>query len=442
MSVGFRSVCGVREREAPNPGQSQAHALVLEVRAAFADEHAAQVRQVELIERLCRAFSAVDASGPVIPGQERRLPTGADGTPLVAEHLVTELAPQLRMSIESAWGLVSESMNLVHRHPLLWAATREGRLRVWQARTIARLTASAGLSAAAAGWVDARIDPALGRLAWGRLKRRLAGLIVRADTELAARKAAKAQAERFVRVRYLGDGTSLLTARADAADALRFSRMLDQVAGQLALGGSTDEHEVLRAEALGVLADPEQAVALLAGPDGEPGGATRRRRQTAELVVHYAPGENVGRCEELGPVLAEQVREWLGHDRVIVRPVIDLADNPSVDAYEIPNEIARIVRWRHAFDVFPWSARSSTGLDLDHTQPFQHGPGKPGGQTNPNNLGPLARRPHRAKTHSGWQVAQPLPGVFEWRSPLGFRYRVDASGSHELTADLHWPRAG
>lgn len=103
-------MCGVRERGAPNPGQSQAHALVQEVRAAFADEHAAQARQVELIERLCEAFSAVDASGPVIPGQERLLPTGADGTPLVAEHLVTELAPQLRMSIESAWGLISESM--------------------------------------------------------------------------------------------------------------------------------------------------------------------------------------------------------------------------------------------------------------------------------------------------------------------------------------------
>lgn len=192
-----------------------------------------------------------------------------------------------------------------------------------------------------------------------------------------------------------------------------------------------------------MLAEPKQAIALLAGPDGEPGGTpSRRQRRTAELVVHYAPGEGVGRSEELGPVLAEQVREWLGHDRVIVRPVIDLADNPSVDAYEIPDEIARIVRWRHPFDVFPWSDRSSKGLDLDHTQPFQHGPGRPDGQTTRTTSHPLSRRPHRAKTHSGWQVAQPLHGVFEWRSPLGFRYRVDASGSHELTADLHWPRAG
>ena len=93
-------------RETP----SQARALVLEVRAAFDQEHAAQVRQVELIDQLCRASRHWTPPGPAIPGQERLLPTGADGTPLVAEHLATELAPQLRVSIESAWALISEAI--------------------------------------------------------------------------------------------------------------------------------------------------------------------------------------------------------------------------------------------------------------------------------------------------------------------------------------------
>ncbi len=293
---------------------------------------------------------------------------------------------------------------------------------------------------------------------WGRLKRKLAGLIVRADVALAARRAAKAQAERFVRVRQHGDGTALVVARTDAADAHRLWNSLTQLAGQLALGGHTDDLDVLRATALGVLARPEQASALLAGPDADaPGGGNApgnptvrpsRPRPCAELVIHLAPGSQVGRCEQLGAVLEQQVKKWLGHDRVVVRPVVDLADNPAVDSYETPVAIARIVRWRHPHDVFPWSARASTGLDLDHTRPYEHGLDAPQGQTCPDNLGPLARRAHNAKTHAGWRLDQPAPGVFHWTSPLGYRYRVDRDGSHELPPppvpppgriDLHWP---
>ena len=47
--------------------------------------------------------------------------------------------------------------------------------------------------------------------------------------------------------------------------------------------------------------------------------------------------------------------------------------------------------------------------------------------TRPDNLGPLSRKVHRAKTHGGWQLDQPSPGVFLWRSPLGFGYLVTPS---------------
>lgn len=151
-----------------------------------------------------------------------------------------------------------------------------------------------------------------------------------------------------------------------------------------------------------------------------------------QLVIHLAPGSPVGRCEQLGPVLAHQVSQWLGHDRVVVQPVIDLSDNPAVDSYEVPTRIARLVRWRHPHEVFPWASRTSTGLDLDHTEAYQHGPGAPPGQTCPDNLGPLSRRVHNAKTHGGWSVEQPCPGVYLWTSPLGYRYRVDQTVSHEL----------
>lgn len=448
---------GVVRRPQQSPG---ARTLVDALAGAFAAEHAAQVRQVDLVVRLAAAYAAMPATGPTLPGHDRLVSAGGEGTPLVAEHLATELAPQLRTTITSASIMIADSLDLVHRHPAVWAATREGRARVWQAKQVVAATRAAGLSREAAAWVDRRLEPALGRLPWGRLKRKLAGLIVRADVALAARRATKAQAERFVRVRQHGDGTALVVARTDAADAHRLWHSLTQLAGQLALGGHTDDLDVLRATALGVLARPEQASALLAGPDAEaPGGSNaagnptprpRRSRPCAELVIHLAPGSQVGRCEQLGPVLEQQVRQWLGHDRVVVRPVVDLADNPAVDSYETPVAIARIVRWRHPYDVFPWSARASTGLDLDHTRPYEHGLDAPPGQTCPDNLGPLARRAHNAKTHAGWRLDQPAPGLFHWTSPLGYRYRVDQDGSHELPPppvpppsriDLHWPHA-
>lgn len=79
---------------------------------------------------------------------------------------------------------------------------------------------------------------------------------------------------------------------------------------------------------------------------------------------------------------------------------------------------------------FPYSSRPSARLDLDHTWPYRWD-GTPG-QTDPDNLGPLGRRVHRGKTRAGWQLRQPHPGLFTWRSPLGRHYRI--TPDHPLAA--------
>ena len=60
------------------------------------------------------------------------------------------------------------------------------------------------------------------------------------------------------------------------------------------------------------------------------------------------------------------------------------------------------------------------------------------GQTRPDNLGPLGRRVHRAKTHGRWRVEQVAPGCYPWRSPEGFVYLVTPS----LSLELHDPTKG
>ncbi|MFD7158471.1 hypothetical protein ACFV9C_27990, partial [Kribbella sp. NPDC059898] len=111
------------------------------------------------------------------------------------------------------------------------------------------------------------------------------------------------------------------------------------------------------------------------GP-GAGAGTGRRNRHT--LYVHLtdntlATGTGVLRTEDLGPLLASQLSELLGHDQVIVKPVIDLHDQVSVDCYEIPDRIRERVRLRHPVDMFPYGGRESTAsMDLDHITPYKH----------------------------------------------------------------------
>lgn len=48
------------------------------------------------------------------------------------------------------------------------------------------------------------------------------------------------------------------------------------------------------------------------------------------------------------------------------------------------------------------------------------------GATDAGNLGSTCERIHNAKTHGGWQLRQPRPGVFDWTSPTGRIYRIHA----------------
>jgi hypothetical protein len=58
------------------------------------------------------------------------------------------------------------------------------------------------------------------------------------------------------------------------------------------------------------------------------------------------------------------------------------------------------------------------------------------GQTRVSNLGPLTRFGHRVKTFGrGWQLRQPIAGIYRWRTPHGYWFRVDNDGTHPLGRD-------
>jgi hypothetical protein len=132
----------------------------------------------------------------------------------------------------------------------------------------------------------------------------------------------------------------------------------------------------------------------------------------------------VARVEGLGPVSIPQLREWvtdrLGADHVVVRPVLDLAGQTPVDAYEAPPRMRESLHHLHPHEVWPWGTAPSRQTDTDHTRPYRPpGTGGPPGQTRLDNLGPLARGHHRARPSGGSPVTSPCRASTSGARPPG-----------------------
>ena len=178
-----------------------------------------------------------------------------------------------------------------------------------------------------------------------------------------------------------------------------------------------------------------------------------RARPRAVLYVHLSQealtaGAGVVRVEDVGPVLLGRLRNLLAERcRISVKPVIDLpAGHIPVDCYQIPARLREQLQLRYPADVVPYAAGVSRRMELDHTIPYlSPDRGGPPGQTRIGNLGPHVRRNHRHKTHAGWQVRQPEPGIWLWRSPHRRIYLINATGSHPLGntkfAEMIWRAA-
>jgi len=146
-------------------------------------------------------------------------------------------------------------------------------------------------------------------------------------------------------------------------------------------------------------------------------------------------GTGVARVEDVGPVLLNRLHAILGdHCSISMKPVINLAaGHTPVDSYEIPASLREQILLRNPADVFPYAAAVSRSTDIDHTIPYlSPDKGGPPGQTRIGNLGPHTRYHHRIKTHGSWQVRQPEPGTWLWRSPHHRIYAVNATGTHPL----------
>lgn len=360
-------------------------------------------------------------------GRARARRAGGVGTPLVTEHAAAAFGARIQTSPHGARRLIADAVDLHLRLPRLWAGVRAGTVRVTHARWVAGATRD--LSEAEAAWVDGEVvEAADGRLAWSRFELLVEGKVAAAAPELARAREEAAAKERCARAsRVNKHGMATFVIKADAVTIAGIDAAVTAVAERLKESMPDAVVNDRRVAAAALLLNPA------AHPDPDRGldesvGPVKVR---VKVYLHLYADSPIARLEGHGPVTVGRVMEMLADTaaRVQVTPVLDVAGMAPVDAYEIPARLREAVRLVHPADVFPFAANTSRRMDLDHAVPYAQG-----GATGIGNLGPLTRTHHRIKTHAGWQVRHPFPGIVVWRDPYGAHYLVDPTGTRRITS--------
>ncbi|HZJ06981.1 MAG TPA: hypothetical protein VFD59_16120 [Nocardioidaceae bacterium] len=421
------------------------------------------------------SFADVRAFGIRSRGIERMVRLGGEGTPEVAEFAAAEFGAELKMSTYAAEQMMASALDLRHRLPMTWASVRMQLTQAWIGAKIAKMTRH--LSQRAARYVDEQVGAQADQLTPGRLFSLVEAAIIKADPELANERARQQRQTQGVFIgRSNVGGTKSAFIRAQFPIIVLFDAFVQRIAEALAITGDTDPINELRVKAVRVMANPPQVMQLFAEagaagtseknvdedpsddvPCGDPTPFTKpqssappvdvaaidpkRWLQPATLYVHlnedcFTGAENgVARCEGHGPITIDQTVEFLGHTNVTVKQVLDLADARPADGYEAPSRLWEQMFLRNPADVFPFGTHLGRRKDLDHNAPYvSPDDGGPPGQTRAGNLGFLSRKHHRIKTFGGYEVWQPLEGVYIWRSPHSALYIVDAKGTRKLRA--------
>uniref|UniRef100_UPI003B3AA157 DUF222 domain-containing protein n=1 Tax=Pseudactinotalea sp. TaxID=1926260 RepID=UPI003B3AA157 len=216
------------------------------------------------------------------PGVEQAVRLGGRGTPVVPEFAVCEVATALGLTQPAATRLCAEVLDLAYRLRQVAGAVRCGQLSFARAQVIAHRTRDLPLEQArlveerlctprntGAGPVPMAAQVPMSRLTSVTDQ---AVLTVRGP-QSAAEAEQRVAASLWVRMSPAEPGAADVTGRLAAADAVRLDRRLDQIAGWLQQVGDDRPKPILRAVALGLLADPDLLRALddlrqQRGPDG------------------------------------------------------------------------------------------------------------------------------------------------------------------------------
>lgn len=414
---------------------------------AFAEECAETARRAEVdLLRVAYQWSVLhdparlDPVQAGLPGRERGRRLGGAGVPEVSEFAAAELGARIGRSPYAAAQLIADSQDLVHRHQLLWSRAEAGEVRASYARHVTAKTRD--LSPSEAAYVDAAVaESADGRIPWSRFELLVEAKVAAAAPALAKAKEEKARQARFAKKLHgEAHGMASFMVRADVATINAIDAAVAALAERLIESmPDADIDTDPGAQTTPVDDRRVRAVLLLANPGATPDTDVEDLLPAVQLYVHTYAGDaevdpqtgiqaRVARVEGHGPVTEAWLRDVLGPlVRFRVTPVLDLAGQAPVDAYEIPDRHRQAVHLMTPADTFPFASSLSRKKQVDHTRPYEAG-----GESGVGNYGPMTTRHHRIKTHGRWQVTQPFPGIYLWRDPHGVHYLVDHTGTRRI----------
>lgn len=298
-----------------------------------------------------------------------------------------------------------------------------------------------------------------------QLARDVARALVQVDPDAAEERFTVARRGRHVDApRVLPNGMAGVWAVLPAASAVRLDSALGSLARSARTAGDPRTLDQLRADLLveltaGTVEGSAAAVALTSPGEAEhsachtthhcagraanhsthhstdqsadqaDGGRARRPSSRTEVRVTVALSTLLGLDDApaglagYGPITAEAARA-LARDGTWRRIVTDPLSGAVLDVgrtrYRPPADLDQHVRARDRTCARPGCATAADACDVDHTVEYH----RAGGTTSVGNLAPLCRRDHMVKTDGGFRLSQADPGVMEWTTPTGHRYRV------------------
>src|SRR6476469_7488389 len=222
---------------------------------------------------------------------------GGDGTPAVSAFAPEPLAATLGVATTTGMKLIADALDLQHRLPRIWRLVEALEVEPYKARHVAPATHR--LSKAAAAFVDDQLADKLPSCSWRAIETAVSHAIAKFHPELLEQREKTGKKGWHVTLAHPrpGDyaGTSYLDVAGDTLDLTAFHDLVCDQAAQLKALGDTDELEVRKAKALGVIATQQATLDLLTltgqssvgeSPVVEPVETTKPRKPKTRLYLH------------------------------------------------------------------------------------------------------------------------------------------------------------